>query len=308
MPLHLALALAGAIAPAALPQQPAAPRDPAAAPAAPAPSAEPLVAVAPEHQRVAANGDIIVAAPPRRVISNQVRTLIGPESQNQPLARYQQPLCVAVAGLPRDVNGTIANRVLDDAEAVGIRLAGRRCTPNTMILFVDDAHAQVSRMVKRGHRALLGVGWPVRRALLRATGPAFAWRLTELRTRGGEPAGPEPGPPVFRNADVTRIDHPVRLDVVGAVLIVERRAAIGKTPQQLGDYAALRLLAGALQPAGTGLPTMLRLFDPDAPAPAALTAFDRGFLRGLYLGPATARQGAQRARMTSAIVRESAAP
>ncbi len=265
---------------------------------APVPAAE---------QRLGDNGDIIVAAPTRKVIGNQVRAATGPVSQNVPIARFQDPVCVAVGGLSSKVSSEIAQRMLDDADLAGITLAGDRCRPNTMVLFVDDAHAEVAKMSKSNHRALLGVGFNARRALLKSEGPAFAWRLTEVRTRDGETSQPGDGPPTFRVAVASRVVQPVRQDVVTAVLIVERKAVVGKTSRQLADYAALRLFAGARELPGGGLDTMLTLFGGEAAPPAQLTAFDRGYLRGLYTGGANAFAYTQRGRMAGAIARENEA-
>ncbi|MBW6532828.1 hypothetical protein KZ820_18950 [Sphingomonas sp. RRHST34] len=262
---------------------------------APVPAAE---------QRVGDNGDIIVAAPTRKVIGNQVRAATGPVSQNVPIARFQDPVCVAVGGLSSKVASEIAQRMLDDADLAGITLAGDHCRPNTMVLFVDDAHAEVAKMAKSNHRALLGVGFNARRALLKSEGPAFAWRLTEVRTRDGETSLPGDGPPTFHVAVASRVVQPVRQDVVTAVLIVERKAVVGKTSRQLADYAALRLFAGARELPGGGLDTMLALFGGKAAPPAQLTAFDRGYLRGLYTGGANAFAYTQRGRMAGAIARE----
>ncbi|MBW6528847.1 hypothetical protein KZ813_18565 [Sphingomonas sp. RHCKR7] len=274
----------------------------------PAAGADPVSAPVPAaEQRLGDNGDIVVAAPTREVIGSQVRAATGPVSQNMPLARFQAPVCVAVGGLSSKVSGEIAQRMLEDADLAGITLAGDRCRPNTMVLFVDDAHAEVVKMARSNHRALLGVGFNARRALLKGQGPAFAWRLTEVRTREGETNLPGDGPPTFRVAVASRVNQPVRQDVITAVLIVERRAVVGKTSRQLADYAALRLFAGARELAGGGLDTILALFGTKAAPPAQLTAFDRGYLRGLYTGGANAFAYTQRGRMAGAIARENEA-
>lgn len=262
----------------------------------------------PADQQLGENGDIVVAAPTRKVIGNQVRAATGPTSNNVPLARFQVPVCVAVGGLSGRIAGGIAQRMLEDADDHGLTLAGDGCRPNTMVLFVDDAHAEIARMARNNHRALSGVGFNTRRALLKNKGPAFAWRLTEIRTRDGETSGPEDGRPVFRIATASHINHPVRQDVVTAVLIVERRATLGKTSRQLADYAALRLFAGARPVTGGQLGTILSLFGDGKAPPAELTAFDRGYLRGLYAAPANGLATSQRGAMTRAIVKANAAP
>ncbi|MBY9064001.1 hypothetical protein K7957_13735 [Sphingomonas yunnanensis] len=303
VPCLAALVIAAAQLPAPVPGVAAPPSEPAGAARA---DTDPVPVPAAE-QRLGDNGDIIVAAPTRKVIGNRVRAATGPVSQNVPIARFQAPVCVAVGGLPGRVSGEIAQRMLEDADVAGISLAGERCRPNTMVLFVDDAHAEVARMAKSNHRALLGVGFRARRALLKSAGPAFAWRLTEVRTRDGETSLPGDGPPTFHVASASRIVQPVRQDVVTAVLIVERKAVVGKTSRQLADYAALRLFAGARELPGGGLESMLTLFGSSAEPPAQLTAFDRGYLRGLYTGAANAFAFSQRGRMAGAIARENEA-
>lgn len=80
-----------------------------------------------------------------------------------------------------------------------------------------------------------------------------------------------------------------RAVITASILLIDQDAAVGKTLNQLADYAARRTLAKVRTKGATG-DTILTLFDaPSGQAPRALTAFDSGYLKAPYHGPPTLR-------------------
>ena len=89
----------------------------------------------------------------------------------------------------------------------------------------------------------------------------------------------------------SRLTNQVRVEMTGAIIVIDSERVPGKTLQQLADYAAMRTFVSINDTTGggvTGIPTILSLFDDDLEAPEGLTIFDRAYLEAVYRLPATA--------------------
>lgn len=238
----------------------------------------------------AARSDPIVVTarplPPKAEIRALARTITPPSGSNEPLARFHDSVCFGTAGLDRRTLEDIGHRLAADAEQAGLDLAGDGCKPNVIILFVDGVDTQIRTLVQRkwwvfGDRTPAEI-----RTIVNEKGPVRAWSNNETRSRDGNRITPGG---VLKIETVSRISSPIRHDTLASVVLIERSALVSKTTSQIGDYAAMRGLAGARPQRTSGRETILTLFDPATPtAPSELTAFDRGYLRGLYAGAANA--------------------
>src|SRR6185437_11866199 len=65
------------------------------------------------------------------------------------LARWHDPVCPLVSGLPQKHGEYILERVSEIAKAAGVPLAGRFCHPNLFILIINQAQAVVEDLRKR---------------------------------------------------------------------------------------------------------------------------------------------------------------
>ena len=88
-------------------------------------------------------------------------------------------------------------------------------------------------------------------------------------------------------------------------MVVERRALVGMTTTQLGDYAAIRALTGA-DPArlgNSGAPTILRVLDVPVggEAPVTMTKWDYDFLNGYYDAQRSLSAAAQRSAISRSM-------
>lgn len=208
---------------------------------------------------------------------------------DEPMPRFSDPLCFAAAGLDRATLEQIGDRVVADAAAAGLALAGEACRPNVTLLLVDRVDAAFSRLRRRdatlfGDRTREEID-----AIGRQAGPVRAWSILETRSRDGDRIGVNDGLKAASRTlavpTTSRLFAPIRRDMLASILLVERTAVLGKTPVQIADYVVMRALAGVHPPDTARADTILSLFDPGNPAPAAqLTGFDRGYLKGLYSG------------------------
>ncbi|SFJ66951.1 hypothetical protein SAMN03159338_2120 [Sphingomonas sp. NFR04] len=229
--------------------------------------------------------------PSKEQIRSITRSISPATPSSDPLARFNDPVCLASVGLDCTTMERIGQRFAADAEQAGLKLAGDHCKPNIVVLFIDGVNSEIDTLVKRkwwifGDRSPAEI-----RTIVHERGPVRAWSNSETRGRDGERIDTRG---VLRIASASRIVAPIRKDTLAAIVMIERSALIGKTTHQIADYLAMRALAGVRPPQkgdeqnGNG-ETILGLFTGDAPGvPAEMTALDRGYLRGLYAAPANA--------------------
>lgn len=251
----------------------------------------PPAAPGPAQDRAAATtGDPIVVTgrplPPKEEIRALARAITPPNPSDAPLPRFHDSVCFGSAGLDRPTLEAIGDRLAADAEQAGLKLAGDGCTPNVITLFVDHVETEVAKLVQKrwwvfGDRSPGEI-----RTITRETGPVRAWSNSETLSRDGDRID---SGGFLKVASASRIVASVRRDTLASIVLIERAALLGKSPRQIGDYVAMRALAGVRPQRVSGRETILTLFDPATTAvPAELTAFDRGYLHGLYAGAANA--------------------
>jgi len=257
-------------------------------------------------------GDPVVVTarplPTRKAVDKWVRDLSVRSGSDDPMARVSEPLCVATAGLAASLGKPLADRVLANAERLKIPLAGNKCHPNILILFVDNGAAQVDWLVNHRPGIFGDLPASVVGALRRDHGPVHAWHLTAIASRDGDKVVQgDGGFPTLRIPSASRIDAPIQSLIVAAVILIDRSAVLGHSIDQIADYATMRTLA-VVDPRpsileGDRASTILSLFH-GGEVPAQLTAYDWGYLTGLDSGRATRRTSAQYADMARSIEKE----
>lgn len=236
------------------------------------------------------NADPIIVTgrplPSKNEIRAMTRAITPANPANDPLPRFSDPVCLGSMGLDRATLVAIGDRFAADAQQAGLTLAGDGCKPNVVVLFVDNVASEIDLLVRR-RWWVFGDRNPTEiRTIVEERGPVRAWSNSEIRTRDGERIAFDRFVPVVTGS---RIVASIRQDMLAAIVLVERSAAVGKTTQQIADYVAMRALAGVRPRQANNGDTILGLFATGAgQAPAELTAFDRGYLRGLYAGQANA--------------------
>ncbi|MCL4673306.1 MAG: hypothetical protein KJZ64_10310, partial [Sphingomonadaceae bacterium] len=117
----------------------------------------------------------------------------------------------------------------------------------------------------------------------------YAWSTSEVRGVDGRPFRIVPilGGEIAINEQFQtgRLSPPIRMDVMGAAVLIDLDHVGGKTLEQLAAYATIRLLATVRdrEPGETStVPSVLSLFTQPEQAPAGLTRFDLSLLRAFY--------------------------
>ncbi|MBO9723357.1 MAG: hypothetical protein J7530_03160 [Novosphingobium sp.] len=238
---------------------------------------------------------------------------IEPVSQtnDEPLARYTDPVCVGSAGLPADAAQVIVDRISEVAASVGLRTGAPGCAPNLMVVFDTDTPAAVQRLHQNRSRAVASQSRADIRRIVREAGRARAWTEMAVKSRDGDLQSQDKpnNPPNLRVSTSTRLSMPIRRDILSATVLIERDAVADRNLTQIADYAAMRALTGARSRAELGASSILSLFTPqgDSRAPEGLTALDRGYLKGLYSGRGDLWPMTKRDYIARTIVRETQA-
>lgn len=246
-----------------------------------------------QESRASAPPEIIVRPPPteaerHRELREFTRDVIRPPRLDQPVAKFFFPVCVTVLGLAPEDAETIAGRIRENAEALGVG-ADRSpdCVPTVRVAFMAPAAGAPERWLSAGSPQLAHLTGYQRERVLGETGPVRAWNKVAVRDAAGKAFRPQLGDqfrfPTFTEIEPQSSSDPiVTNEITGAAVLISREAAHGFTLGQLADYATMRALlgTGAVE-GGAPVRTILTLFD-DAAPPAGLTDYDKALVRELY--------------------------
>lgn len=269
---------------------------------------------APDRGREAAP-EIVVTGD--RAVQRRVRSFVAalaPAPASGQLARFETPVCPIALGLGAGERAAVERRLRAVAAAAGMAVAPPGCAASALLVVVDDKSRFVEALRLRHRRFLGSLGPGEIRRLAEGPGPAAAWQQIESVTARGLPvngAQSSPGRIESQNFSIeppSRIVAAVRPVIQASALVVERHALRGLTATQLADYAAMRLFART-EPSrldGSAAPTIVTILEAPmgSAVPLTLTAWDLGFLRGLYASPPNVYSGVQRAAMAREIARQ----
>jgi hypothetical protein len=293
---------------------------PAAQPAPPQPAA-PQVMTPPGAEDTLEGVTVTGQRNPSRqsqVISAFVRELEGTTVRDR-MPRWEGRVCPGVSGLEPAKAAYILDRIAEEAVAVGVEVAKPGCKPSVLIVVTTDpnTYAEAFRRKQpgffadkpapgelqsdaRGRDVFVsgspetgGAGQRLRDFLV-ADRPVRWWHVSS-RTETFIP-------------NAGRIYSPVREDLSRALIIVDADQLGGVTWEQLAGYLAMVVLA---HPGPNSEPrqldSILALFADRAEGKVpvkTLTAWDRGYLKGLYGAPEHVRNlTAQRAEIQRTLER-----
>lgn len=222
-----------------------------------------------------------------KAVHDLARQVTGRLPFDRPIARFHQPLCLAVAGVNRAYVDDFAGRIIANARLADVPMAKGNCKANALVIFTGDTRKELEQARKKRRWIFGSLGPSALDALLKSRDPAFAWRATQVLGTNGMPVQyDDQQVPQNRTIEMSgRLKQPIMIGVTGAIVVIDRDAAEGKSAQQLADYASLRLLAPTteVREVAPGAPaTIMTLFLDPANAPEGLTAFDMAFLRNTY--------------------------
>ena len=241
------------------------------------------------------------------------------ENRNQQYARFRDPVCVKVIGLPPEFDAFIAKRVIEVAREVKAPVdPSPACTPNVNVIFSPKPQAQLDDIAKR-RDILFGFHFIAETKKLGTfTRPVQAYYLTRARDTLGnnilELLEQPPcvssgmGPPCDIKAPAvmgkagSRLGNDMSTELVHALILADANKVADAKIGAVADYVAVLALARwqGLETCNS-LPTILNLMadgcEADEVAESA-TPGDLGLLAGLYA--VNPRESGSQQRMTIA--------
>jgi hypothetical protein len=253
---------------------------------------------------------VVTGVRPEQIQSFVEQVSAVPPSVNQ-IARWNEDICLSVAGLPAEQGQSIVDRVSYRAEAIGLSAGREGCRPNAYVFFANDADGFTRQLVEQ-RRSLFGyyheenvatLGQEALTSFVETSRPVRWWHVVQTvgadgHRLGSDQAQSAAGPPPSRmeptqdgfsgaqsvRTQGTRLRSVERQDFNRVVIIVDGQRASGYPLDGIADYVAMVTLA-QVDPGAMTLeyPTILNLFatDPDAVS-FEMTNWDLAYLDGLY--------------------------
>lgn len=246
---------------------------------------------------------------------------LEPRSDERPLARWEDDVCVGAVGLsPQDAQALV-DRISVRARSVGLDPGAPGCRANVMVIYAPDADA-LTRQIVDQRRDLLGhyadgsavssgraeleefanTPRPVRwwyvatdgaGAIQNRPGVAFD-RQSSGREAAAAAAAPDGGGASgLSSGDIQGMDSvrtngsrarvALRNELTYALVIVDARRVANVQPTAWMDYVAMVSLAQIDPSAGTQqFDTILNLFSSAESSQSALSQWDDAYLKALY--------------------------
>lgn len=263
-------------------------------------SAAALFGVATPTLAQSLSSDIVVTAATREQTQSFVSQIAAAPAAADQLGRWNDFICVGVAGLPARQGQFIADRVAQRAYAVGLSPAEPGCAPNVSIVVAPNGSEAAQRMFGQdeslfAYRHESGVSTLGREAFdkfLHSDQAVRWWHVTRTLSSDGESIGSGGVTPGATGAfdgvqtvrsNGSRMRSTTRQDFSRVVIVVDGARARSVQLSALADYVAMVALAQIDPEAETAAyPTIMNLFSGANSVPAALTSWDVAFLEGLY--------------------------
>jgi hypothetical protein len=237
------------------------------------------------------------------------------------LARWTEPVCVSVQGLPADAAAKVAGRVREVAGDLGVGAPPAGCQPNVQVMFTDRPQALLDRVAAKDEHLLGYYHRSDRNRLKAVTHPIQAWYVTATGGDGGNVVGLTFASGATASGTTMRVPHGFQLDdeditrsptgcgdnphftaclssqFQNVLVVVDtgRLENVGLGP--IADYVTMLALA---QPRSLDrcneLPSVIELFAPGCAAPvgaAGMTRADVAYLTALYKTDLQSRKSAQ---------------
>jgi hypothetical protein len=227
------------------------------------------------------------------------------------LARWNQPICPLVAGIPVDQGEFILRGVSQAALAAGAPLGPEDCKANFHVVVTSDPDRLMVLWCKRAPRLFGGESPAAVRRVMGTPRPIRIWYNAQQVCGAGWTATADAGGVIGQmfaggscRAKDTHLKFTAVRPISSVIVLVDFDDVQTMKLGALTDYISMVGLAEVDLDGNWGdAPTVLRLFSNTADLAAQrLSAWDRGFLKALYHTPQKSRF--QRSEISRSMVRE----
>lgn len=246
---------------------------------------------------------------PRRRAQDYIDKLLPPMFDAQ-IGRFEDPLCPATVGLPHKLKAEVLGRIWQVANAADIPISAAKCTPNLLIIVVDDKKALIEGMRRKKDSYLYGLGSDRVKQLENAAQPVASWQITDVIGADGMPLrfDGDGFPRLFTTVPPSRVVETTRRRILAGIIVLEQRGLVDVTTRQLADYAVMRLLT-PIETKERPAPdlSVLSLFSDGVlpkDAPQSLTWWDLAFLKALFATPSNEVADVQRHEIRQKMLEE----
>ena len=212
-------------------------------------------------------------------------------SDDHPMARWRDPICPQVAGLPHNDGQFVFDRLSDDLESTGIPLGQTGCHPNFLIFATVAPEATLKAWWhhdfnlnggQTGFTHFIGTPRPVR---IWYNARLMSGDGTPINHSGLDPSGTFQGIESIRTSDIAHIEFSSIPDLKSVIVVIDLERVAGLDWRQVTDYIAMAGVTEVNLDANMdGAPTIMSLFSTSGDArPQSLSDWDRSFIRELYL-------------------------
>lgn len=287
--------------------------------------------LAPEEPEI-----VVTGVEPEQVRAFVEQVSVVPAAADQ-IGRWDDDICLRVAGLGEEQGQSIVDRVSMRAQAIDLRAGGVNCNPNVFVFFAADSDSFARQLVDQRkslfayyhEEHIITLGQAALTDFAETSRPVRWWHVTQTRGSdgarlGSDQAGNSAPPPPSQmqhasdgftglqavRSNGTRTRAPERQDFNRAIVIVDGARASGYPLDSLADYIAMVTLAQIDPTARTrGYPTILNLFDEDPDRISfEMTNWDVSYLDGLYRTTRNAASPTQQMREISRRMQGDARP
>ncbi|MGD9965371.1 MAG: hypothetical protein AB7T59_02525 [Hyphomonadaceae bacterium] len=271
----------------------------------------------PAAAQTSTESDIVVTAASREQTQAFVsQVAIAPAAADQ-LGRWDQAICVGVAGLPARQGQFIADRVAQRAFAVGLQPGASGCRPNVTIVVAPDGNAMAQRTFEaepslfalRYESGVRTLGQEALTEFLNTARPVRWWHVTREVSADGEilssdntSMGADGWNSEVVRSNGSRLANTTRQDFARVIVVVDANRVGGAQLAALADYIAMVTLAQINPHADTSsYPSIMNLFTArGSSAPSQMTQWDLAYLEALY---STSRDAASTTAQQADIAR-----
>jgi hypothetical protein len=235
-----------------------------------------------------------------------VAKVTGPLNNDDAIQRWQSPICLAVAGLPKEEGEKEFARLAHTLVSLGLPPEHEGCRPNFIVVVTPDPAALLNAAP-----AYLFGGQVGLHAFITTPRPVRIWYNAVLTSEDGSLLDPSTGEtplgavPTYRVLPVSpRAEYWMWRRFVSIVAVVDLTRVVGYDWRQVTDYIVMTGLTRVNPDADFGdAPTILRLFSsPDKDRLMSLSDWDRAFLKELYASSTSERS--QRLRIVHRMTRD----
>ena len=228
------------------------------------------------------------------------------------LARWNQPICPLVAGIPAAQGEFILRGVSQAARAAGARLAARKCKANFHVVVTSDPDQLIVLWRKRAPLLFGGESRTTVRHVLGTPRPIRVWYNAQEKCAGGGWTATQDAGGALAQMFIdsgcrvkdTRLEFTAVRPISSVIVLVDFDDVKEMKLGALTDYISMVGLAQVDLDGNWGdAPTILHLFSNSADVAAQrMSAWDRSFLQALYSTSQSSRF--QRSEIARSIVRD----